>query len=259
MSGAEATLVLRLGGPLQSWGDRSMFNRRDTRPEPTKSGVLGLLAAAAGRSREEPPGDLLGLRLGVRVDQPGSLLRDYHTASDHRGRPLPQAGVSAKGLQRPTSPVKMTHVSQRFYLQDAVFLAALQGPADFIATLAHAVSHPAFPLALGRRSCVPSQPLLLGIRETDLEEVLRTEPWQATATARDRIERRSRSATVDLSVTLDDPAGEDAFNDVPLSFAVRDRQFADRRVRHDWVSVPTGFADPDESANHHDPFALLGW
>lgn len=260
MSAAQSTLVLRLGGPLQSWGDRSMFNRRDTRPEPTKSGVLGLLAAAAGRSREEPPGDLLGLSLGVRVDQPGSLLRDYHTVSDYRGRPLPQAGVSAKGLQRPTSPVKMTHVSQRFYLQDAVFLAALQGPADLIEALAHAVGHPAFPLALGRRSCVPSQPLLLGVREAPLEKVLRSEPWQATETARAAYIRRwGRSATVDLSVTLDDPDGEDVLNDVPLSFAMRDRQFTSRRVRHTWVTVATGFADPDEAADHHDPFALLGW
>ncbi|MEU3190053.1 CRISPR-associated protein Cas5, partial [Streptomyces sp. NPDC006992] len=31
---------------------RSAYNRRETRPEPTKSGVIGLLAAAAGRPRE---------------------------------------------------------------------------------------------------------------------------------------------------------------------------------------------------------------
>src|SRR5437016_3301790 len=99
-SDRQTVLVLRLAGALQSWGDRSSFNRRDTRPEPTKSGVIGLLAAAAGRPREQPLGDLLDLQLGVRVDQPGTLLRDYHTVSDYRGRPLPQAGVSAKGIQK---------------------------------------------------------------------------------------------------------------------------------------------------------------
>jgi CRISPR-associated protein Cas5/CasD subtype I-E len=82
----EAVLVLRLAGPLQSWGLRSSFNRRETNAEPTKSGVLGLLAAAAGMSREDPLDDLIPLRLGVRVDQTGTLLRDYHTLSDYRGR-----------------------------------------------------------------------------------------------------------------------------------------------------------------------------
>lgn len=261
MSAAEATLVLRLGGPLQSWGDRSVFNRRDTRPEPTKSGVLGLLAAAAGRPREEPPGELLDLRMGVRVDQPGTLLRDYHTVSDYRGRPLPQAGVSAKGLQKPTSPAKFTHVTQRFYLQDAVFLTALQGPAAFVRALADALRRPVFPLALGRRSCVPTQPLLLGVRDAPLEEVLRAESWQATERAKELYvrSRRARPATIDLPATLDDADGDDSLNDVPQSFAPRDRRFVSRRIRHTWVTLPTGFSRPDATADGHDPFALLGW
>ncbi|MGJ6968823.1 type I-E CRISPR-associated protein Cas5/CasD [Streptosporangium sp. G11] len=260
VAAGEATLVLRLGGPLQSWGDRSVFNRRDTRPEPTKSGVLGLLAAAAGRDREEPPGELLELRMGVRVDQPGTLLRDYHTVSNYRGRPLPQAGVSAKGVQKTTSPAKYTHITQRFYLQDAVFLAALQGPAAFVRALADALRRPAFPLALGRRSCPPTQPLFLAVREAPLEEVLRTEPWQASQTAK-HLYARGRRATVDLSATLDDPDSEDSLNDVPQSFAPRDRRFVSRRIRHTWVSLPTGLShpDPDPAADGHDPFALLGW
>ncbi|MEV6982382.1 type I-E CRISPR-associated protein Cas5/CasD [Sphaerisporangium sp. NPDC051017] len=256
-----STLVLRLGGPLQSWGDRSVFNRRDTRPEPTKSGVLGLLAAAAGRPREQPPGELLDLRMGVRVDQPGTLLRDYHTVSDYRGRPLPQAGVSAKGVQKLTSPAKYTHITQRFYLQDAVFLAVLEGPAPLVRTLADAIKRPAFPLALGRRSCVPTQPLLIAVRDAPLEEVLHAEPWQATEQAKALYSRRGRArpATVDLSATVDDPEGQDSLNDVPQSFAPRDRRFSSRRIRHTWVTLPTGFPQPDTAANGHDPFALLGW
>jgi CRISPR system Cascade subunit CasD len=259
-----AVLVLRLAGALQSWGDRSAFNRRETRPEPTKSGVIGLLAAAAGRPREAPLEDLVGLRLGVRVDQPGTLLRDYHTVSDYRGRPLPQAGVSAKGVQRPTSPAKYTHVTQRFYLQDAVFLAAVSGPEDLIDSLAHAVGRPAFPLALGRRSCVPTQPILLAVRAGTLEGVLREEPWQITEPARRSYARRNgRPQRVDLPATLEDADGEDILHDVPLSFAPRDRRFTSRRIRHTWLSVPSGFAEPDTPAADegagHDPFALLGW
>lgn len=263
MTTRDSTLVLRLAGPLQSWGDRSVFNRRETRPEPTKSGILGLLAAAAGRAREEPLGDLLGLQLGVRVDQPGSLLRDYHTVSDYRGRPLPQAGVSAKGVQKLTSPAKYTHVTQRFYLQDAVFLAALHGPTALVEMLAEAVRRPAFPLALGRRSCVPTQPLFLAVRRAPLEEVLETEPWQATDTAKHLYARdRGRPAAIDVSATLDDPEGEDSLTDVPTSFAPRERRFSSRRIRHRWITLPTGFTNAAGTADKpqsHDPFALLGW
>ena len=49
-----ATLLLRLAAPLQSWGMDSKFETRKTNREPTKSGVVGLLAAALGIRRDEP-------------------------------------------------------------------------------------------------------------------------------------------------------------------------------------------------------------
>ncbi|MFG3093919.1 type I-E CRISPR-associated protein Cas5/CasD [Streptomyces sp. NPDC048202] len=276
MTAPSAVLLLRLAGPLQSWGVRSSFNRRDTGAEPTKSGVIGLLAAAAGLAREEPLGQLPLLRLGVRVDQPGTLLRDYHTVSDFRGRPLPQAGVSAKGIQKPTSPAKNTHVTTRFYLQDAVFVAVVEGPEDLLRTLDAAVHNPAFPLALGRRSCPPTQPVSLGLRATDLETALRTEPWQSSSFARERYAARLgrergldgpfHPAFIDRSATLEDEAGDDVLQDNPVSFDPRARAFTSRRVRHTWLSIPTGYdsIDDETSDGHaqdmgHDPFALLGW
>ncbi|MFF2118774.1 type I-E CRISPR-associated protein Cas5/CasD [Kitasatospora sp. NPDC058184] len=270
---AQAVLVLRLAGPLQSWGDRSAFNRRDSRPQPTKSGVVGLLAAAAGRPREADITDLVGLRLGVRIDQPGTLLRDYHTVSDYRGRALPQAGVNAKGVQKPTSPAKDTHVTHRYYLQDAVFVAAVQGPAALVETLAEAIRRPAFPLALGRRSCVPTQPITLGaVRDGTLEDVLADEPWQAGDAAKSAYRRRAERAAepfspdrIDLAATFDDPSGDDTLQDVPRSFDPRERGFSTRRIRHAWLTVPTGLApssttaQPSAASAGHDPFALLGW
>ncbi|MEU0250868.1 type I-E CRISPR-associated protein Cas5/CasD [Streptomyces sp. NPDC006235] len=258
-----SVLVLRLAAPLQSWGDRSTFNRRETRPEPTKSGVVGLLAAAAGRSRYAALDDLAGLGLGIRIDQPGSILRDYHTVSDHRGQPLLSAAVTAKGLQKPTSPAKHTHITQRFYLQDAVFLAAVEGPQELITTLEHALRHPAFPLALGRRSCAPTQPLALGQRTGSLQDALRAEPWQATPAVRKRWgHQNGNAATIDLPATLDDPAGDEVRDDVPLSFAPTSRTFTTRRTRHTYLAAPTGLTpDPTRPPNTagHDPFALLGW
>ncbi|WP_106399348.1 type I-E CRISPR-associated protein Cas5/CasD [Actinocorallia populi] len=260
----ERVLLLRLAGPLQSWGERTPFNRRETRAEPTKSGVVGLLAAAAGKRREDPLGDLLGLRMGVRVDQEGTLLRDYHTVSDYRDRPLLRVGVSAKGTQLPTSPAKRTHITYRFYLQDAVFVAAIAGPEEILSSLAHAVTHPAFPLALGRRSCTPTQPVLLGMRTGSLIEALTEEPWHAGGAARRAFAReRGRLARIDRPVTVEDPAGDDVVNDEPVSFDPLDRRYTTRRVRHTYVSIPTNYRDPitrnDDDQGGHDPFALLGW
>jgi CRISPR system Cascade subunit CasD len=249
MGDEDASLVLRLAGPLQSWGGASQFNRRETLPEPTKSGLVGLLAAAQGRRRTDPIEDLLRLRLGVRTDRPGLLLRDYHTVSDYRGRPLLSASSSGRGTQKPTSPAKHTHVTQRYYLQDAVFVVALSGPVGLLETLYAAVRRPAFPLALGRRACVPTQPLVLSsptgpLWAGDPLRVLGQVTWQAGPAEK----------SVSLPVTVDDLDGDDAVTDLPGSFDPLDRTFGTRRVRHTWVRLGS-----PETVDDHDPFALLGW
>ncbi|RSO50660.1 type I-E CRISPR-associated protein Cas5/CasD [Streptomyces sp. WAC 06725] len=269
-----SVLVLRLAGPLQSWGAQGAFNVRDTRPEPTKSGVTGLLAAALGLPRGAPLDELTALRMGVRADVPGTLLRDYHVVSDFRGTPLPQAGVSAKGTQRSTAPAKYTHVTSRYYLQDALFVVALEGRPELLHRLVAAVRAPRFFLALGRRSCPPTQPIVLGIESGRLESVLRDLPWQASDRAKSsyayKLGRRRgldgpfRPATVPCSVTLDHADGDDVLQDVPLSFDPHDRAFVGRRVRQEWLRIPTGFSHPDAATeieageDIHDPFELLG-
>lgn len=263
---AHCCLVLRLAGPLQAWGSKSQFNRRETDNQPTKSGVIGLLAAADGRIRSDPIVDLIGLQLGVRVDQEGSLLRDYHTVSDLRGRPLLAAKVNKKGRQAPTSPAKYTGVTQRFYLQDAVFVAAVSGDRALLEGLAVAVQRPGFPLALGRRSCIPSQPILVAPDTDDLlwtdsiDAVLRAVPWQASMAHRRRLERQGRlTRTIRLAATIEDEAGEDMRSDVPASFVHADRAFTTRTVRNEWVEVPTEYEGEGIGQFAHDPFELLGW
>ncbi|MFJ5103810.1 type I-E CRISPR-associated protein Cas5/CasD [Streptomyces sp. NPDC088554] len=99
-------LLIRLAGPLQSWGVSSRFAHRDTHSRPTKSGVIGLCAAALGLDREQPLGELATVLFGVRADRPGTPLRDYHTvgggtyplrprdlATDHRRAAAVEAGT----------------------------------------------------------------------------------------------------------------------------------------------------------------------
>ncbi|MFE7559961.1 type I-E CRISPR-associated protein Cas5/CasD [Kitasatospora sp. NPDC057500] len=82
--GAPLVLLIRLAGPLQSWGVRSRFAQRDTHSRPTKSGVIGLCAAALGLEREEPLGELASVLFGVRADRPGTPVRDYQTVGGGR-------------------------------------------------------------------------------------------------------------------------------------------------------------------------------
>ncbi|NNM46438.1 type I-E CRISPR-associated protein Cas5/CasD [Knoellia koreensis] len=259
---AETSLVLRLAGPLQSWGARSQFNRRETQDRPTKSGVIGLLAAAQGRRRADSIEDLVGLRLAVRVDQPGSLLRDYHTVSDIRGVPLLSASTNAKGRQTSTSPKKFTHVTSRYYVQDAVFVAVVEGPRQLLEDLALAVLRPAYPLALGRRSCPPARPLLVTRNDNPdgesiwpgaAAEVVLAVPWQASESWQNR-----QNGVASMAYTVDDPEGMDVVSDVPVSFDPQRRQMVSRRVQHGWVTLTDG-RDGSADARDHDPFALLGW
>ena len=149
-----AVLLLRLAGPMQAWGVKSRFTVRATELAPTRSGVVGMLASAVGRRRTDPIEDLLALRFGVRKDQPGSVIRDFHTAVPTDGRkPMP--------------------LSNRYYLADAVFLAGIEGDRALLEGIDEALRHPAFPLYLGRRSCPPTHPVSLGLREAALLKALR--------------------------------------------------------------------------------------
>lgn len=159
------TLLLRLQGPLQSWGTTSRFDERDTQLEPSKSGVLGLLCAALGRDRCEPVDDLTALRMGVRVDREGVPMRDYQTAT----------GV-LRASDAKAEPER-TVVSPRFYLSDASFLVGLEAAElDQLAPLHQALRHPVWPLALGRKGFVPSAPVYLpdGLVMQPLEQALQS-------------------------------------------------------------------------------------
>jgi len=250
-----ATLLLRLAAPLQSWGLSGQFVMRDTAPYPTKSGVIGLLAAAQGRRRGADLADLTALRFGVRVDQPGHLLTDYHTVSRLDGEPIP----AASGARSATNQTKVT---ERTYLADAVFLTGLAATDPdgraLLEALATAVEHPAYPLALGRRSCPPQGRLCLGVADGDLLPALTAAPWQAFPS-----HRSTRAAGTKLHLIVDDPHGGDVLPDVPTDFAPVRRRFGARRVEHHWVTPRGDDADlsrnPSVRFDEHEPFALLGW
>lgn len=164
-------LLLLCAGPLQSWGHHSHFNQRDTAAFPTRSGILGLLAAALGRDRDEPVDDLARLGLTVRVDRPGVLLRDLHTVGG--GLPAAATVTTAQGKKR--SGDTTTLLSHRYYLADAAFTIAVTSPSPsgLLIDCERALRAPRWPLFLGRRACPPTGPLFLALVDDALHHLVR--------------------------------------------------------------------------------------
>ncbi len=145
------TLLIRIAAPLQSWGSESKFRTRKTEREPTKSGIVGLCACALGRKRTDDISDLANLRFGVRTIKEGKLLIDFQTAKSKTD----------------------AFISYRHYLADAEFVVGLEGDEALLQEIESALSKPAFPLFLGRKSCPPTLLLSLGFIKLPLSEALK--------------------------------------------------------------------------------------
>ena len=236
------TLLLRLAGPMQSWGKQSRFTIRDTGMEPSKSGVVGLLCAALGKPRDEiHPNNrgqpkleaLAALRMGVRVNREGVPQKDYHTAggSQHDDYGVIKAS-GAKG-----DPV----VSIRYYLADADFLVGLEcDDAELLLRLDEALDEPCWQLFLGRKSFVPGLPVWVkdGLQlNIALEDALHME-YLWPVNRRGEPEPRLRCV---IEPRGDDPEAAEVRHDVPLSFA--ERRFTIRYVKTTWIDFPQGGSD----------------
>jgi len=155
-------LIFRLYGPLAAWGDTAVGEYRPTFAHPSKSAVIGLLAAALGirRDDEERQKSLAEACLfAVRVDAMGMLLRDYHTS---------QVPSAKKGVTHYTRRSELavddlnTILSSRDYRCDAAYTMAIstcKGAAYTAQQLADALLRPVFNLYLGRKSCPLALPL----------------------------------------------------------------------------------------------------
>lgn len=209
------TLLLRMRAPMISWGDHSRFTIRDTRREPTKSAVIGLLCAALGRPRWEPIHDLASLKMGVRVNQEGLVQSDYHTVLD---------SIKSSGGKGDTV------ISHRYYIADADYLVGLEGGSTKLEELDAALQFPTWQLYFGRKSFVPSCPVHIGIADLPLKVALVQHPYEA---------RNRRKSPEELRYVLEVADSLDVRQDVPLDW--QQRLFGSRCVEtqfHDLEVTP---------------------
>ncbi len=204
------TLLMRMRAPMMSWGDHSRFTIRDTRREPTKSAVIGLLCAALGRPRWEPIDDLASLKMGVRVDREGVMLCDYHTIMD---------SIKSSGSKGDTV------LSDRYYMADADYLVGLEGDRSLLETLNAALESPCWQLYFGRKSFVPSCPIHIGIINTELFPALQQQPYFS----------RKPKNIPELRCVLDVEDSLDTRRDVPLDW--QKRLFGSRCVETKYLEV----------------------
>ena len=207
-------LLMRLEAPLMAFGGPAVDFIGPTRRFPGQAQVTGLLGNALGYSHTDA--DRLEslqsrLRMAAALLRPGELLRDYQTV--YLGRPhLVDTGWTTRGAieKRAGASSRDTHIRHRWHLADALVLVALTlDPPDqhpLLADLADALDHPARPLFIGRKPCLPSAPLRLMLADAaSAEDALREGARRLGASA---------AVPCEFDARLADPSPDDDQDDL---------------------------------------------
>lgn len=231
------TILLKLAGPLQSWGTDSHFETRKTDRYPSKSAVIGILAASFGYRRDEDQKivKLNEIDFAVRIDQPGRILRDYHTAAKYK----------------PNGSFERTYVTNRYYLEDAVFVVAIgHEDENLMDGIVEALKKPYFQPFMGRRSLPLPVDFLLGVTEKNVMESLSKVPWQAGLWYQKKNQPK-------LDIYFDSDLVTSSFKmvrkDRVRTFSQKERQFAFRIEGQGEVRLENSVV-----VNEHDAFSVIG-
>lgn len=177
-------LLMRLESPLMAFGGVAVDAKGVTDDLPSASLVAGTLGNSLGFCRTDTAALQAlqdRLRFVVRIDRPGTRMTDYQTADLKKSDKSWTTRGSAEGREGSPGAYAGQHQRYRDYHADAaVTLALTLVPAEYSPTLeelARALDYPARPLFIGRKPCLPSARLLLGVvEEDDLIEALRKTP-----------------------------------------------------------------------------------
>ena len=157
-------------------------------------------------------------------------------------------------------------LSHRFYRADAAFGAFIEGPDDMIDALAQAIVRPVFPLYLGRRSCPPTLPLRLAVREGSAWDAVRETPWMASAyyqkkQRHDHFVRTRVVADLGIIPPQVEKTSQQTLQDMPISFDSENRKYTLRTVEETYVDLENPQYVETKPQVHpglvHDPMEVL--
>jgi CRISPR system Cascade subunit CasD len=231
---------------MQSWGSSSRFTRRETEAFPTKSALIGLLAAAAGIDKYAPdeaeklaPFSALQLTVYRLPRAAGRLverLSDFHTVGggyDSKASAFDKMSIPRKASGGASANAVITH---RTYLNEARFIAAFEGDADIINAAIRHLENPVWGVWFGRKTCLPAMPLSPVSGEDSHSAasaiIRKIHAWEETTK---RSSFPSELDPTDLE-RWEEPAGDASqpgdfhLHDQPVAFG--QREFVTRPVRH---------------------------
>lgn len=215
------TILLKLKGPMQSWGTSSHFETRNTDYYPSKSAVIGIIAACFGYRRDQGQDQekaikaLNELDFALRIDQPGMLLRDYHIAKKYQE----------------TGEVEQQYVTKRYYMEDAVFVVAISHADDErMEKIYEALKHPYFSPFMGRRSCPVPLDFIIKMTEEDAITALEKLEWQAAEWYKDWYKKKHADYRADIYAdkALIPQGIATMRKDYVISFSQKERKFGPR-------------------------------
>lgn len=233
-------ITIRLAAPLQSYGNVATFNHRTTSLHPTKSAVIGIIAAALGYRREDDRIlELNQLEFAVRIDQPGTVMEDFQTVKWNKN--------------------KGSKLTYRDYIQDAVFLVAFgSDDNELMDKIFSALRRPKFALFLGRRSNPPA-----GVLEIEMFDsyspldILKSKCWMASDWYKKR-NKRKRKINVEIFYDSSLSNGEFAVpvKDEVISFDNRDRKHKARMEKSEHISLDNPLYE-EAGTNDHDAMSIF--
>ncbi len=214
---SNSALAIYFDAPMQSWGASSRYEHRETEAFPTKSGVLGMLAAAMGidKDSEEEANAIAELSSitfsALRINGNGNRLvqrlTDYHTVGGGYDKKDPNQKLH---IPRKASGgfISNAVITRRTYLTDAKFVAILQGETELLLRCSTALKDPKWGIWFGRKACLPAAPLTPCIADTK-------------AAAIEKLGKIIDFDTEALGPGQTEESGDGAYhqNDQPISFA----------------------------------------
>lgn len=181
-------ILLRLEAPLMAFGGIVVDHNGETDELPSASMLTGLIGNALGFCRSDAARlqDLQSrLRFIVRADRQGEALVDFQTAQLAKDDKAWTTSGTPSGRDGGQKTYSSPHIRYRHYFADASIVVATyllpehESPTPI--ECAAALKNPARPLFVGRKPCVPSEPLLAGLVDADSPlEALQQEPLATT-------------------------------------------------------------------------------